>query len=139
MAGTNFALCFRPVIMGHAPDLWVNGSAPMFHEDFDMMIPPIFIEVPKFDGPTQGFDQPCGSDFLSAHTSAALPPPLQHHPTTEQTSDPAILLAHELSHHILSYHVETLSYDHFCPGHALSRLGFIGCNRTSFEPQPYLP
>ena len=43
MPGTDFALGFRrrvsdaslarvqAVIVGHAPDLWVNGSAPMFN------------------------------------------------------------------------------------------------------------
>ena len=40
---------------------------------------------------------------------AAPPPPAQHHPTTEQTTDLAILLAHELSHLVLSHHLETLS------------------------------
>ncbi|KAH9178179.1 hypothetical protein EDB89DRAFT_2111821 [Lactarius sanguifluus] len=37
------------------------------------------------------------------------PPPVQYHPTPEQTTDLAILLAHELSHLILSHHLETLS------------------------------
>lgn len=37
------------------------------------------------------------------------PPPAQHHPTLEQTTDLAILLAHELSHLVLSHHLETLS------------------------------
>jgi hypothetical protein len=40
---------------------------------------------------------------------AAPPPPAQHHPTMEQTTDLAILLAHELSHLVLSHHLETLS------------------------------
>jgi hypothetical protein len=63
------SLEYQPYSWGNAPDLWVNGSAPMFNEDFDIsMIPPISIEVPKFDGLTQGIDHPCGSDFLSAHT-----------------------------------------------------------------------
>ena len=62
------SLEYQPYSWANAPDLWVNGSAPMFNEDFDItMIPPISIEVPKFDGLTQGIDQPCGSDFLSAH------------------------------------------------------------------------
>jgi hypothetical protein len=39
----------------------------------------------------------------------APPPPVQHHPTLEQTTDLAILLAHELSHLVLSHHLETLS------------------------------
>jgi hypothetical protein len=39
----------------------------------------------------------------------APPPPAQHHPTSEQTTDLAILLAHELSHLVLSHHLETLS------------------------------
>jgi hypothetical protein len=39
----------------------------------------------------------------------APPPPAQHHPTLEQTADLAILLAHELSHLVLSHHLETLS------------------------------
>jgi hypothetical protein len=52
-----------PVSLEYQPysfaDLWVNGSAPMFNEDFDIaMIPPISIEVPKFDCLTQGVDQP---------------------------------------------------------------------------------
>ncbi|KAH9037794.1 hypothetical protein EDB85DRAFT_2132321 [Lactarius pseudohatsudake] len=37
------------------------------------------------------------------------PPPVQYHPTPEQTTDLAILLAHELSHLFLSHHLETLS------------------------------
>ena len=41
--------------------------------------------------------------------AAAPPPPAQHHPTAEQTTDLAILLAHELSHLVLSHHLETLS------------------------------
>ncbi len=40
---------------------------------------------------------------------AAPPPPTQHQPTMEQTTDLAILLAHELSHLVLSHHLETLS------------------------------
>jgi len=41
--------------------------------------------------------------------TAPPPPPAQHHPTSEQTTDLAILLAHELSHLVLSHHLETLS------------------------------
>ena len=37
------------------------------------------------------------------------PPPAQYHPTPEQTTDLAVLLAHELSHLVLSHHLETLS------------------------------
>ncbi|KAI9461624.1 hypothetical protein BJY52DRAFT_188621 [Lactarius psammicola] len=37
------------------------------------------------------------------------PSPAQYHPTPEQTTDLAILLAHELSHLFLSHHLETLS------------------------------
>ena len=37
------------------------------------------------------------------------PPPAQYQPTPEQTTDLAILLAHELSHLVLSHHLETLS------------------------------
>ena len=41
---------------------------------------------------------------------AAPPTPAgTHHPTPEQTADLAILLAHELSHLVLSHHLETLS------------------------------
>jgi len=36
-------------------------------------------------------------------------PPAQYQPTSEQTADLAILLAHELSHLVLSHHLETLS------------------------------
>jgi len=36
-------------------------------------------------------------------------PPVQYRPTPEQTTDLAILLAHELSHLVLSHHLETLS------------------------------
>jgi hypothetical protein len=36
-------------------------------------------------------------------------PAQHHHPTPEQTADLAILLAHELSHLVLSHHLETLS------------------------------
>ncbi|KAH9063848.1 hypothetical protein EDB87DRAFT_1600719 [Lactarius vividus] len=41
--------------------------------------------------------------------ASPLPPPVQYHPTPEQTTDLAILLAHELSHLFLSHHLETLS------------------------------
>jgi hypothetical protein len=41
--------------------------------------------------------------------AAAPTPPAQYHPTPEQTADLAILLAHELSHLVLSHHLETLS------------------------------
>lgn len=37
------------------------------------------------------------------------PPPQHNYPTPEQTAELAILLAHELSHLILSHHLETLS------------------------------
>ncbi|KAI0001423.1 hypothetical protein BJV74DRAFT_876706 [Russula compacta] len=37
------------------------------------------------------------------------PPPAQYRPTPEQTTDLAVLLAHELSHLVLSHHLETLS------------------------------
>jgi hypothetical protein len=47
-----------------------------------------------------------GSLFFAA---ARRPPPAQHRPTPEQTTDLAILLAHELSHLVLSHHLETLS------------------------------
>ena len=40
---------------------------------------------------------------------ASPPPPAQYQPTPEQTTDLAILLAHELSHLFLSHHLETLS------------------------------
>jgi len=41
---------------------------------------------------------------------AAPPTPVStHHPTPEQTADLAVLLAHELSHLVLSHHLETLS------------------------------
>jgi len=60
------SLEYQPYAWANAPDLWVNGSAPMFNEDFDIsMIPPISIEVPKFDGFTHVVDQPCAQDFLS--------------------------------------------------------------------------
>ena len=62
------SLEYQPYAWGTAPDLWVNGGAPMFNEDFDItMIPPISIEVPKFDGAaTHIADQPCAQhDFLS--------------------------------------------------------------------------
>lgn len=63
------SLEYQPYSWGNAPDLWVNGSAPMYNEDFDItMIPPISIEVPKFDGLTQSIDQSCAHDFLSAQT-----------------------------------------------------------------------
>ncbi|KAI9438834.1 hypothetical protein H4582DRAFT_204313 [Lactarius indigo] len=62
------SLEYQPYSWATAPDLWVNGGAPMFNEDFDInMIPPISIEVPKFDGAaTHIADQPCAHhDFLS--------------------------------------------------------------------------
>jgi hypothetical protein len=57
--------------------------------------------------------QPAATSFWSKLFGglffAAPPLPAQHHPTTEQTTDLAILLAHELSHLVLSHHLETLS------------------------------
>jgi hypothetical protein len=62
------SLEYQPYAWANAPDLWVNGSAPMFNEDFDIaMIPPISIEVPKFDGLNHSADHPCAHDFLGAH------------------------------------------------------------------------
>jgi hypothetical protein len=60
------SLEYQPYAWANAPDLWVSGSAPMFNEDFDIsMIPPISIEVPKFDGLRHVADQSCAQDFLS--------------------------------------------------------------------------
>ena len=57
--------------------------------------------------------QPAGTSLWSklfgGLFSTAPPPPAQPHPTSEQTTDLAILLAHELSHLVLSHHLETLS------------------------------
>jgi hypothetical protein len=57
--------------------------------------------------------QPAATSFWSKLFGslffAAPPAPAQHHPTMEQTTDLAILLAHELSHLVLSHHLETLS------------------------------
>ena len=57
--------------------------------------------------------QPAATSFWSKLFGglffAAPPAPVQHHPTMEQTTDLAILLAHELSHLVLSHHLETLS------------------------------
>jgi hypothetical protein len=57
--------------------------------------------------------QPAGTSLWSKLFGGlfftAPPPPAQHHPTSEQTTDLAILLAHELSHLVLSHHLETLS------------------------------
>ncbi len=49
------------------------------------------------------------SNLFGGLLLAAPPLPAQHHPTAEQTTDLAILLAHELSHLVLSHHLETLS------------------------------
>ncbi|KAI0261889.1 hypothetical protein BC834DRAFT_845377 [Gloeopeniophorella convolvens] len=63
------SLEYQPYSWANAPDLWVNGSAPLFNEDFDIsMIPPISIEVPKFDDVTPVADQSCAQDYLGAHT-----------------------------------------------------------------------
>jgi len=62
------SLEYQPYSWATAPDLWVSGSAPMFNEDFDIaMIPPISIEVPKFDGLAHIADQSCAQDFLGPH------------------------------------------------------------------------
>jgi hypothetical protein len=59
------SLEYQPYSWATAPDLWVNGGAPMFNEDFDIaMIPPISIEVPKFDGLAHIADHSCAQDFL---------------------------------------------------------------------------
>jgi hypothetical protein len=63
------SLEYQPYTWATAPDLWVSGSAPMFNEDFDIaMIPPISIEVPKFDGFAHVADQSCAQDFLHPQT-----------------------------------------------------------------------
>ena len=63
------SLEYQPYTWATAPDLWVSGSAPMFNEDFDIaMIPPISIEVPKFDGLAHVADHSCAQDFLSTQT-----------------------------------------------------------------------
>jgi hypothetical protein len=49
------------------------------------------------------------SSLLGSIFSLSPPPPQHPIPTPEQTSDLAILLAHELSHLILAHHLETLS------------------------------
>jgi Zn-dependent protease with chaperone function len=49
------------------------------------------------------------SKFFGGLFFTTPPPPAQHHPTLDQTTDLAILLAHELSHLVLSHHLETLS------------------------------
>lgn len=54
---------------------------------------------------------PPKSVFASLFSGLLAPPPLvvRYRPTREQTTDLAILLAHELSHLVLSHHLETLS------------------------------
>jgi hypothetical protein len=49
------------------------------------------------------------SRLFGSLSTVAPTPPAQYHPTPEQTADLAILLAHELSHLVLSHHLETLS------------------------------
>jgi Peptidase family M48 len=57
--------------------------------------------------------QPAASSFWSSLFGglffATPPAQAQYHPTIDQTTDLAILLAHELSHLVLSHHLETLS------------------------------
>ncbi|KZT00806.1 uncharacterized protein LAESUDRAFT_687669 [Laetiporus sulphureus 93-53] len=57
------------------------------------------------------------SSFLGSFLSLSPPPPAHPMPTEEQTSELAILLAHELAHLILAHHLETLSSGSiFAPG-----------------------
>jgi hypothetical protein len=53
------SLEYQPYSWATAPDLWVGGSAPMYNEDFDIsMIPPISIEIPKFDAASSATSLP---------------------------------------------------------------------------------
>lgn len=55
--------------------------------------------------------------YLFGGLSAPPPPPSHPTPSPEQTSELAILLAHELAHLVLSHHLETLSsVNIFVPG-----------------------
>lgn len=58
-------------------------------------------------------EQPSSSSWLSflfgSLFSSPQPSVISYRPTPEQTSDLAILLAHELAHLVLSHHLETLS------------------------------
>jgi hypothetical protein len=51
-----------------------------------------------------------GFSLYTADTSRPQRAPSHVHPTSQQTSDLAIVLAHELAHLILAHHLETLSF-----------------------------
>ncbi|KAM6490470.1 hypothetical protein JOM56_013813 [Amanita muscaria] len=65
---------------------------------------PIQYEQPRADQNQSWWSQIVKQLFLSSP-----PPPPKPKPTPEQTTELAILLAHELAHLILSHHLETLS------------------------------
>ncbi|KIL67603.1 hypothetical protein M378DRAFT_73403 [Amanita muscaria Koide BX008] len=65
---------------------------------------PIQYEQPRADQNQSWWSQIVKQLFLSSS-----PPPPKPKPTPEQTTELAILLAHELAHLILSHHLETLS------------------------------
>ena len=78
------SLEYQPYSRANAPDLWVNGSAPMFNEDFDIaMIPPISIDIPaSFDTPTSWLPTPfcnqlpkCVPYIFHSHLPLADPSP----------------------------------------------------------------
>lgn len=73
-------------------------------------------EEPNRGSGSSAVQQPAATSFWSklfggglSYFAAPPPPAQQRRPTTEQTTDLAILLAHELSHLVLSHHLETLS------------------------------
>ncbi|THH33210.1 hypothetical protein EUX98_g978 [Antrodiella citrinella] len=90
------------VFSGFLNDVLSKGGASQTDEmDFSQTMSPAQSE------PTSWWSAIFGGIFpLSAAVSAAPPHPI---PTEAQTSELAILLAHELAHLILSHHLETLS------------------------------
>ncbi|KAI0064769.1 hypothetical protein BV25DRAFT_1898392 [Artomyces pyxidatus] len=87
---------------GFGPD--GAGGIVVFSGFLDKILRGGLEEAPRADPPAQSWwAQALGGFF------AVAPPPRRMQPSAAQTSDLAVLLAHELSHLVLSHHLETLS------------------------------
>lgn len=83
---------------GFGPD---GGSGIVVYSGF---LEDIFSKMP-----IEYYTPPDDRSWLSKFFGLSSPPPPKPNPTPEQTSELAILLAHELAHLVLCHHLETLS------------------------------
>lgn len=89
---------------GFGPD---GGGGIVVYSGF---LDSVLARTPMTTPPTAPVESPSWWSWLfGGILSGPRPAPLRLMPTPEQTSDLAILLAHELSHLVLSHHLESLS------------------------------